>query len=53
MLNDNNAVISNNYERNKDLILFLKFSMVMRKDFFSKFIDNLDTRPQKVSPPLT
>ena len=34
MLNDNNAVISNNYERNKDLILFLKFSMVMRKDFF-------------------
>ena len=50
-LYDNNAVINFNYGRLEDLILLFKIPMGKRK-IFSKFIDNLCTRPQKNSPVL-
>jgi hypothetical protein len=46
---NNNAVINKYCGRLEDLIWPFKISMGTRK-FSSKFIDNLGTKPQNVSP---
>ena len=49
--NNNNIVINNNYGKLRDLNLFYKFPWA-RERGSSKFINNLDTHPQKGSPAL-
>ena len=48
-MNENNAVINNNYGRFQDLIFLFNISTA-RERISSKLIDNLGTRPQKGSP---
>jgi hypothetical protein len=40
-------IINNNYERSKDLILFLKIPMGMRKDFFFEIYGQFRHAPSK------
>ena len=47
---NNNTIINNYYGRLLELIELLKVPLSTRKDFFSKFLDNLGTRLQKCSP---
>jgi len=50
-VNDNNAIINNNYGRLKSLFWSPKFPRAQER-ISSRFIENLCTRPQKDSPVL-
>jgi len=52
-INNNNNNNNNNYTKQHYLIVLLKIPLGVRKDFFfSKFVNNLGARPQKLSPVL-